>query len=164
MSCFKHLLGVAPIALLLFGCGMGEPVTIDDVEAKMSEDFSVDGAEVTWVSAEQTGEDENDFTVFMDVTEGDETSTKRCDVSMTSMSSSYTCRTASPSVPGQVESEIRDQFTQMGGEVQSVDIARDDDGNIAGQATILDPSNGQVITSNCTAAVDELRYEWNCGE
>ena len=81
---------------------------------------------------------------------------------MTSMSSSYSCQTGSPSLPNQFTEVVRGEYENIGAEVQSIDMRRDDEGNIAGQVTLRNPASGDIVTTNCMAEVDEMRYQWTC--
>lgn len=164
MLSIKSIAAAAPIALLLAGCGMGEPVSIEEVEAKMTEDFSEDGAEVTWISVEE-GEEGNDYNVWIDVVDGEETSTKNCDVSMTSMSSSYSCQTMTPSVIDQAAELLRGTYTERGIDLLDYEFERTgEDMAFGGDAKIQNTANGARALITCAGEQEGTQFNINCDD
>lgn len=63
-----------------------------------------------------------------------------------------------------LENEIRSTYEERGAEVIEVDIAVVDAQNLEGTVRLRDPQNGEEVTNNCTAELEEgeTEYQWNC--
>ncbi|NNC73816.1 MAG: hypothetical protein HKN78_13205 [Sphingomonadaceae bacterium] len=154
-------------ALALANCSGGEPGTAQDAEDYVRENFEDNGDEVSWVHAED-GEEPGNFTVYADVsTPGEEGSdeTKRCNVSVASMSRSQTCQSLSPSIITQAANLLVEDYQSRGIEMTEHAFERNGEGfAFGGQAILRLQASGERASVECTGTQEGTRFNIDCNQ
>jgi len=156
-----------PAFLLVAACGAGTPATVDEATAKLRDGFSDDEYSVTWLNVVAKDEP-GKFRAFIDRVKKDDpntTETQLCDASITSNSSSWTCKAAKPSIMTQAANMLTKDYESRKIEVRGHHLERTGQGNaFKGYFELVEPSSGKPVRIPCKGDQKEGNFDINCDQ
>lgn len=155
---------ILPVAAMVQSCS-DAPASVAEVTEKLRGEFSDDGYEVTWLNVTAKGEP-GAFDAIVDRVEGGDPKTEEtmfCDVSATANSSSWTCRTAKPSIMIQAAEMLKRDYASRGIDVPEYTLRRTGTGNdFAGYFILSAPGGEGSARVPCKGSQQGTDFKIDC--
>lgn len=162
---FRRWGPTVPAFLMIVACGAGMPATINEATEKLRERFNDDDYKVTWLNVVEKDEPGN-FRAFIDRVKDDDpksTETQLCNASVSSNSSSWTCKAAKPSIMTQAANLLIKDYESRKIEVRNYHLERTGNGNaFTGYFELVEPGSGELLQVPCKGEQVEMNFDLNC--